>query len=58
MAAVTLLPHKGDVNSNSRTIKTNDYGLLNGDGVHMNQTGAFNYADCLINDFLADKKAG
>lgn len=44
----------GDVNSNSRTIKANDYGLTGGDGVHMNLTGAFNYADCLINDFLAD----
>ena len=44
----------GAINTNSRTTIINDYGLLSGDGVHMNTVGAYQYADSLIRDFIAD----
>lgn len=44
----------GAINTNPRTTKVDDIGMLSGDGVHMNLVGAYNYADCLIRDFLAD----
>lgn len=44
----------GGINTNPRTTKANDIGMLSGDGIHMNLVGAYNYADCLIRDFLAD----
>lgn len=44
----------GGINTNPRTTKANDIGMLNGDGIHMNMVGTYNYADCLIRDFLAD----
>ena len=44
----------GLINTNPRTTKVDDIGMLSGDGVHMNMVGSYNYADCLIRDFLAD----
>ena len=44
----------GAINTNSRSTAVNDSGLLSGDGVHMNTVGAYQYADSLIDDFIAD----
>lgn len=42
----------GEINTNQRTERKQDIGIISGDGVHMSPTGAYQYADCLIRDFI------
>lgn len=44
-----------EVSYNPRYTKSNDNTFIS-ETCHMNRIGAYNYADCLINDFIADER--